>query len=121
MAIMTNKDIDLLIKMENLIGANKSKLFGKNYDKKTIISYGDNKKIVITSEDFSDFINLVERVITDKRNSVDRANNFNKRNKTYHNIMNKLCYAKKTNNIDNIIKYEKELKEYKIKKESEEK
>ena len=40
--VLKNEDINLLIKMENLIGMNEKRLFGKNKDKKCTVNWYDN-------------------------------------------------------------------------------
>lgn len=56
-----DKDLNTMIKMENLIGMNAKRIFGRKKNKTTKI---DNYKI--TFEDFIDYINLIERIIQNK-------------------------------------------------------
>lgn len=56
-----DKDLNTMIKMENLIGMNAKRIFGRKKNKTTKI---DNYEI--TFEDFIDYINLIERVIQNK-------------------------------------------------------
>ena len=108
MALCKNKEIELLIKMENLIGTNEELLFGKNKDK---IYKVDTAKI--SHEDFVDFINLVEQFKNNKSNNNDRQKQWNKDNKDYHNAMNNLCNAKKKNDTKRIEKWTRKLEELK--------
>lgn len=64
--VLKNEDISLLIKMENLIGVNEKRLFGRNKDKKCTINWSDGTQTIITIEDFADFMALIERAIKDK-------------------------------------------------------
>lgn len=111
--VLKNEDIELIIKMENLIGMNEKKLFGKNGDKKCIVKWYDNTETIITKDDFLDFMCLIERVIKNKKKASEKANNYNKKNKEYHNLMNKLCGARKSGNVENIEKYSKMLEDLK--------
>lgn len=94
--ILKNDDIDLLIKMENLIGMNEKKLFGKNKDKKCKVKWYDDTKTTIDFDDFISFMNLIERALQDKQKASDRSNKYNKANREYHNItVNMAHYRKK--------------------------
>jgi hypothetical protein len=56
---VSEKDIELLIKMENVIGMNERKIFGRKKNK--IVKFGDTK---IGFDDFISYMNFVEKVIT---------------------------------------------------------
>lgn len=58
---ISKRDIELLIKMENLIGCNEKILFENDFP--YIVRWADGDVTVITKEDFNDFINLVEKMI----------------------------------------------------------
>lgn len=76
--ILKNKDINLLIKMENLIGINEKRLFGRNKDKKCIVNWYDGTQTIITIEDFADFMELIERALQDKKNASKKLHNITK-------------------------------------------
>lgn len=56
---ISEKDIELLIKMENVIGMSEKKIFGRKRNK--VVKFGDTK---ITFDDFISYMNFVEEVIT---------------------------------------------------------
>lgn len=116
--IVKNKDIELLIKMENLIGVNEKKLFGKNGDKECIVKWYDNTETIITKDDFLDFMALIERVLQNKRKASEKSNKYNKEHKDYHRIMANLCGARKSGNKENIEKYSKMLEDFKKSKKN---
>lgn len=60
-----NKELELMIKMENIIGMNEFKIFGENKDKTVKF---DNYEI--SFDDFIDYMNLIQRLIEqrDKNN-----------------------------------------------------
>lgn len=111
--ILKNEDIELMIKMENLIGMNEKKLFGKNGDKKCIVKWYDDTETIITKDDFLDYMCLVERVIREKKKASEKSNKYNKEHKEYHRIMANLCGARKSGNVENIEKYSKMLEDLK--------
>ena len=115
--VLKNADIDLLIKMENIIGINEKYLFGKNNDKKCTINWYDGTQTKVTREDFSDFIALIERALRDKKTASDRSNKYNKRNKEYHRLMGNMCDAKKRGNMEKYDYWKQQLEEYKNSKE----
>lgn len=80
--MLKNKDIELLIKMENLIGCNEKILF-------------DNNKTDVTKSDFIDFMNLIEKEIQTKRKQSEKANAYNKAHKEKHAAYNKEYYYRK--------------------------
>lgn len=108
MALCKNEEISLLIKMENLISTNEELLFGKNKNEVYMVD-----KTKISHEDFTDFINLVEKFKNNKSDSNARQKQWNKENKDYHNAMNNLCNARKKNDKERIEKWTKRLEELK--------
>lgn len=106
-----DKDLNTMIKMENLIGMNAKRIFGKKKNKTTKL---DNYEI--THEDFIDYINLIEKVIQNKKVLSNRSNNYNKSNREYHNIMSNLSDAKKKGNTERYQYWKNKLQEYKNKK-----
>jgi len=111
--VLKNEDINLLIKMENLIGMNEKRLFGKNKDKKCTVNWYDGTTTTVDFDDFTSFMNLVERALQDKQKASDKANKFNKANKEYHRLMGNMCDAKKRGNIEKYNYWKQQLEEYK--------
>ena len=56
--LVDEKDIELLVKMENVIGMNEKKIFGRKGNK--VVKFGDT---IIRYDDFHSYMNFVERVI----------------------------------------------------------
>lgn len=56
---------------------------------------------------------LVDKLVINKQKANAKAAQFNKDNKEYHNISNKLWYAKKQGNREKIELYTKQLEEIK--------
>lgn len=59
---MDNKDLEIMIKMESLIGMNEKRLFGRKKNRKTICN-----DWTISYDDFINYINLIQKII-DKHN-----------------------------------------------------
>jgi hypothetical protein len=114
--VITNKDLEVLIKMENLIGIKSKELFGKNKDKSVIVKWFDDTETVITVEDFLDYMVVIEKIIEDKKRLSDKSNKYNKENKEYHKIMNSISYFRKNGNSEKLEFWEMKLREYKEKK-----
>lgn len=93
--VLKNEDINLLIKMENLIGMNEKKLFGRNKDKKYIINWYDGTQTIITREDFADFMALIERAIQDKKVVSKKVAQYHKDNAEKHREYNREWARKK--------------------------
>ena len=53
--MITNKDLEIMIKIENLVGKLNKEIFGENGDKKVIVNWFDNTKTIITLKDFEDW------------------------------------------------------------------
>lgn len=118
---MTNKDIEILIRIENLVGMNEKKLFDSKGEFHYVETYYENGKkytepATVTMGDFVDYINLVEKVLLQREENRRRSREFVRNNPEKHNEYNKAWYrrvkAKKTQNdkksIDNIKKYQHE-------------
>jgi len=116
--VLKNEDINLLIKMENLIGINEKKIFGKNKNKIIKIKTSE-KSYDVTYNDFLDYMNLIERIYENKKKLSDKSNKYNKANKEYHRIINGLYEARKDNNQERIERWTKKLEEYKKEKNNE--
>lgn len=86
---LTNKDINTMIKIENLIGMNERKLFGRNKDKKCIVNWYDGTQTTITAEDFADFMALIERAIKDKQVASNKVAQYHKDNAEKHREYNR--------------------------------
>ncbi len=87
--ILKNEDISLLIKMENLIGVNEKRLFGRNKNKKCIVNWYDKTQTIITIEDFADFMALIQRAIEDKQKASDKVAQYHKDNPEKHREYNR--------------------------------
>jgi len=114
--VLKNEDINLLIKMENLIGMNEKRLFGKNNNKQCTVNWYDGTTTIIDKDDFLDFMALIERALQDKQKASDRANKFNKANKEYHRITCNMAGAKRRGNMERYEYWKQQLIEYKQKK-----
>ena len=87
--VLKNEDINLLIKMENLIGMNEKRLFGKNKDKKCTVNWYDNTTTTIDFNDFISFMNLIERALQDKQKASDKVAQSHKDNAEKHREYNR--------------------------------
>ena len=114
--VLKNEDINLLIKMENLIGHNGKYLFGEDGNKKHNVKYHNGNEIVIVKGDFINFMELIERALQDKQKANDRANKFNKANKEYHRITCNMSDAKRRGNTERYEYWKQQLVEYKQRK-----
>lgn len=74
-SLIRNKQLATLIKMENLIGHNEKLLFGEDNDREFVYQEYEIKEdgtkewvdVVVTIDDFVDFMNVIEALIQDKR------------------------------------------------------
>ena len=87
--MLKNEDINLLIKMENLIGINEKKIFGRNKNKECIVDWYDGTQTIITIEDFADFMELIERAMKDKQAASDKVAQYHKDNAEKHREYNR--------------------------------
>ena len=94
--MLKNEDINLLIKMENLIGINEKKIFGRNKNKECIVDWYDGTQTIITIEDFADFMELIERALQDKRNASKKVAQYHKDNAEKHREYNREWARKRT-------------------------
>lgn len=67
---INNDELELMIKIENLIGCNSSLLFPDNEPFK--IKEYDGTYTIITKDDFIDYWNLIERLINAKKKRNER-------------------------------------------------
>lgn len=100
MAVITNKDLDIMCEVEWLLHA---KLEETNQLKE------DSKEYDIWIK----YWNLVERFCQAKDKSREKARKFNKDNKEYHRLNVNLYSAKKRNDTEKIAYYTKKIEEYK--------
>lgn len=105
MSIVKNNELDIIIKMENLIESNKDKIFQNNKEIKI------NDK-VITLKDFNSFKNIIENMVQDKQKRNTISNSFNKQHKELHKITSQITYYKKVGNIEKMNEYIEKREEY---------
>lgn len=103
-SLIRNKQLSTLIKMENLIGHNEKLLFGEDNDREFVYQEYEIKEdgtkewvdVVVTIDDFVDFMNVIEALIQDKkqasreviaRRNPDRHREYNRQwsYNAYHN------------------------------------
>ena len=80
--MLKNSEIDLLVKMENLIGNNEKLLFSDD-------GKGNNEASGIAYSDFLDFINLIEKEMQVKKVASQKSNAYNKKNPEKHRKCNR--------------------------------
>lgn len=95
MAIITNKDIKIMVDVEELL----------------------HKKIETEEEGelWTQYWNVVERMIAKKKEIANKQNNWNKAHKEYHRITNNITTALRTGNKEKEEYWRNKLKEYKEK------
>lgn len=97
--MLKNKDIDLLIRVEHLIGDNLEKLLGEAgvWDGREGLSdfYKDDPTWTFSRDDFNDLYNLIEREIKEKHKASTKANDYHKRNPDRHREYNREWARKK--------------------------
>ena len=76
---LKNDDIHLMIKMENIIGLNEKTIFGEDKSKKI---WTDGMEI--TFDDFISYINLIDRILNNKKVLSDKSNAYNKAHTEKH-------------------------------------
>jgi hypothetical protein len=108
---LKNEDIELMIKMEGVIGMNEKKIFGKHKNKPVI--YAD---CLVTYDDFIDYINLITRIQENQKKTSAKVNAQHKgKGKEYHRLYNNYYGAKKSGNIERMTYWKSKLEEYKSK------
>lgn len=95
MAFIKKKDLQILIKVENLL-----------YEKLKETNSLDN---IYEYNLWIDYYNVIENIINDIDKLNKKSNEWNKKNKDYHRIMNNLYDSKKRNNKEKINYWENEL------------
>lgn len=76
---LRNEDIHLMIKMENVIGVNNKRIFGEDGTKVVCVD-----GLEITYHDFIAYLNLIERILENKKKLSDKANAYNKAHPEKH-------------------------------------
>lgn len=117
--MLKNSEIELMIKMENIIGKYSNEIFGENKDKVHTIKFYDGTEYTISNEDFIDYWNLIEKCIQAKKERARKQNERNKRDREYHRITNNITTALKNNDSERLEKYRKKLDEHNNKKRME--
>lgn len=108
--MLKNEEIQLLIKMENVIGLHLEEIFGKNRDK--LVEVGTQQ---ICYDDFISYLNLIEKCVRVKKERARKQNERNKNDMEYHRITNNITNAIKNNDMKRLEKYRKKLEEHKNK------
>ena len=89
---LRNEDIHLMIKMENVIGMNNKYIFGEDGTK---VVYVDG--LEITYHDFIAYLNLIERILENKKKLSAKSNAYNKAHPEKHREYNKEYERRKRN------------------------
>ena len=99
MPYISNKELDTLIKIENLIGCNQEKLFTTGGEKHYFINdkgereldYQEkiNPKTGVSNDDFNLYLNFVERVLVERDKTRKQANAWNKAHPERHRELNR--------------------------------
>jgi len=99
--ILKNEDINLLIKIKDLIIENEKEMLNTTAAK----------------SDFAEFTALIDRATENKQKASEKANKYNKANKEYHRITCNMAHCKKNGNMEKYEYWKQQLMEYKQKKE----
>lgn len=113
MAVITNDDIKTMVEVEELLHNKLVKTNGiKDIDNngKEYYYFDKNDK---EYEIWVRYWNLVEKFIQHKKYANKKSNEYNKKNKDYHRIMNNICACRKSNNKDKLKYWEDEMKKLK--------
>lgn len=111
--VLTNKDIQVLIRIENLIGRNEKTLFDKKGEFPYIETYyNDGEKSLefekVTKNDFLDYINIVEKLLQQRMQAREKSRKWVKDNADKHREYNRKAYY--TKNLKAAEYYEKVTK-----------
>lgn len=117
--MLKNSDIELLIKMENIIGKYSKVIFGEDGDKIHCMEFYDGTTYNISHDDFIEFWNFIEKCIRVKKERSRKQGERNKQDMEYHRITNNITNAIKNNDQVRLEKYRKQLEEHKKKKKLE--
>ena len=116
--MISNKDLETMIKIENLIGVKSKEIFGVDNVKEVVIKWYDNSETIVKASDFADYMNIVEKIINEKKKCTEKSNKYNKEHKEYHRIINNISNARKSGNIEKLAYWESKLEDYKSFKNS---
>lgn len=113
MAIITNKDIKIMVEVEELLHNKLVKNNGiKDIDKngEEYYYFDENDK---EYNIWVQYWNLVEKFIQHKKYANKKSNEYNKKNKDYHRIMNNICACRKSGNVERLEYWKNEMKKLK--------
>ncbi len=97
MALITNKDLQIMFKVKDLLD---SKINKNNGEHDILVEY----------------LNMIERFVKDKQKQNKKSADYNKKNKEYHNLSNGLYWARRKNNKEKIEYYKNKLEQFKKEK-----
>lgn len=109
-----NEDLEILKNIELYLYERNSKSF--NYD--------NNGHFIVRSSEVDDIQALdlyfklyaiIEELEEVKKKLNNKSNEYNKKNREYHNIMNNIYQAKRSNSFKRLKKWEQKLEDYKKK------
>lgn len=114
MAVITNKDLEIMCEVEHLLHKKLEETNGikDTFKGEEYYYFNENDK---EYEIWVKYWNMVERFCQAKDKSRKKARDFNKNNAEYHRLANNLYWAKKKNDKERIELYTKKIKEYKEK------
>lgn len=113
MAVITNDDIKTMVEVEELLHNKLVKTNGiKDIDNngKEYYYFDKNDK---EYEIWVRYWNLVEKFIQHKKYANKKSNEYNKKNKDYHRIMNNIYANKKSGNVEKLEYWKNEMKKLK--------
>ena len=113
MAVITNKDLKVLVEVEELLHkklVETNAIKDINENGKEYYYFDENDK---ENEIWTQYWNLVEKFIQHKKYASKKQSEYNKRNKEYHRIMNNICACRKSGNLERVAYWESELKKMK--------
>lgn len=114
MAVITNKDLEIMCEVEHLLHKKLEETNGikDTFKGEEYYYFNENDE---EYEIWVKYWNMVERFCQAKDKSRKKARDFNKNNAEYHRLANNLYWAKKKNDKERIELYTKKIKEYKEK------
>lgn len=112
--MLSNKELETLIKMENLVGKFEKQIFGNDLSKVIKVEWYDGTITEITSDDFQDFLSIIAKQLLLKKEKSQKQNEFNKAHKEYHRITNNISTARKSGNEQKLAFWQSKLQEYKL-------
>ena len=114
MAVITNKDLEIMCEVEHLLHKKLEETNGikDTFKGEEYYYFNENDK---EYEIWVKYWNMVERFCQAKDKSRKKARDFNKNNAEYHRLANNLYWSKRKNDKERIELYTKKIKEYKEK------